>query len=189
MTGIEGRIYRLSLAGIEEICYIGSTTLPLSTRYSHHKHQAVATCQKKCAASILFEDGNEVEISLLEEGPFESIKQMEERERWWIEQHPDCVNKNIPGRGWKERWIANRDHNIAKHRKWLEDNKEYHANQRAEKRKENLEEARAKDKEARERRKEKIAEAKKIKVKCEECGKEMNKNSLWTHKKTAHAPK
>ena len=183
MTAIEGRIYRLNLVGIEEVCYIGSTTLPLSTRYSHHKYQAVATSQKKCAASVLFEDGNEVEISLLEEGPFESVQQMGQRERWWIEQHPDCVNKNIPGRGWKERWIANREHNLVKHKEWLAKNADYVAAYRAGRAESERQQQKARYDAG---YKEKRNAAKKVRVKCDICEKEMAKNSLWTHKATVH---
>jgi len=124
MNYSEGKIYKLYIRGLEEICYIGSTTTSLSERLCMHRHQYQNPNQKKCVSHQLFEEGNEVEIQLLEDYPCESKKELEERERYWIEKYPDCINKNIPTRGWKERWILNRDHNLAKHKEWIEKNKQ-----------------------------------------------------------------
>ena len=196
----DAKVYKIYLAGLDEFCYIGSTIQTLPARFAKHRASAKSNNKYKFASAPLFEEGNEPIIECLEEVECETKEELLARERYWIDQYPECLNKKDPLLDSIERherakatllkcYYAKHEERKEKHRKWLEDNKEYHANQRAEKRKENLEEARAKDKEARERRKEKIAEAKKVKVKCEECGKEMNKNSLWTHKKTAHAPK
>ena len=186
MTEFQGRIYRLFIEGFEEVCYIGSTTLSLEMRYTHHTSQVKSAQQAKCAASSLFEEGNDVKIALVEEGPFESKAHMEQRERYWIEKNPDCVNKNIPGRGWKERWVANRAHNLQKQKEWKAANKEHIAAYA----KANREHIKAQEKVRYDAGyKDKRNEAKKVKAKCEECGKEMNKNSLWLHRKTTHAPK
>ena len=110
-------------------------------------------------------------------------EELEERERYWLEQFPEAININTPTRNWKERWVANREHNIAKHKEWLKANAEHVAEYR-EGRKE-IEKAGQK---ARYDAgyKAKRNEAKKVKVACAMCGKEMNKNSLWEHTKKLH---
>jgi hypothetical protein len=187
MTEVKGRIYKLYIAGIEDICYIGSTVNSLEHRLYYHKYSAKADNQTKAASSCLFDEENEVLIMSLEEDTYTSKQHMEERERYWIEQYPDCVNKNIPTRGWKERWEKNRDRNLELHKKWITDNKDQQAEYKAAKRKADGELAKQKDKEARERNKEKIAAAKKVRVSCPTCKKEMAKNSLWEHNKKVHS--
>jgi hypothetical protein len=179
----QGKIYKLYIKGFEEVCYIGSTINTLEWRFNHHKHQAKNPKQNKTGASVLFEDENEVEIALVENYPCETKEQLETRERYWIEQHSDCVNKNIPTRGWKERWLKNREHNIALHKQWVAANQDHVAEYR--KGRATLEKQQAKErydagyKDVRNERK-------REKATCEICNKQMNKNSLWLHKKTIH---
>lgn len=181
---LDGKIYKLFILGIEEICYIGSTTNSLEWRLAHHKHQASNPNQSKCGASVLFEEGNEVQIELVEEYPCDTKAELEARERYWIEQNPNCVNKNIPTRGWKERWIKNREHNISKHKEWVNNNKEHiKAYNEANKDKRKDQEKQRYENGYKDKRNEK----KKQKAICPVCNKEMNKNSLWTHNKTVHA--
>ena len=182
-----GKIYKLFIRGLEEVCYIGSTTNTLSERLCMHRHQAKTPSQNQSASSCLFEEENEVVIELLESFPCESKRDLEERERVWIEKFPDCVNKNIPARSWRERWYAKHEHNLAKHREWLAANKKKIARKRKEERLANLDEARAKEREARNKRKKVANSQKKEKVKCDVCDKMMNRNSLWLHKKSVHS--
>lgn len=182
-----GKIYKLYITGIEDICYIGSTTETLSERLCKHRHQAFNDKQNKCVSHQLFQDNNEVVIELVEDYPCESKKELEERERFWIERYPDCINKNIPTRGWKERWYANHEHNLSKHREWLAKNKEYVSQKQKERRLANLDEARRKDRECRERRKEEANAHKREKVECPICKKMMNRNSVSDHKKRVHS--
>jgi hypothetical protein len=180
-----GKIYKLFVKGAEELCYIGSTVSTLVQRLYMHRYHAITPTQNKSASSQMFEDGNEVEIELLEDYPCDSKKELETRERYWLEQFPEAININTPTRTWKERWVANREHNIAKHKDWLKANADHVAEYR-EGRKE-IEKAGQK---ARYDAgyKAKRNEAKKVKVACAVCGKEMNKNSLWEHNKKVHPP-
>jgi len=120
----KGKVYKLYVPGFEEYCYIGSTTIDVQDRFYHHKWQAKNDNQKKCAASEMFEDDNEVIIELIEDYPCNSKKELEVRERYWLEQFPEAINKNTPTRTWKERWINNREHNLEKHREWIANNKD-----------------------------------------------------------------
>lgn len=181
-----GKIYKLHITDIPDICYIGSTRDSLETRFAHHRHQASNEKQNKCAAASLFQEGDVI-ISLIEDYPCQSKRALEERERYWIEQHPDCVNKNIPTRGWRERWYAKHEHNLAKHRDWLEAHKEELAEQRKQKRQADLESARAKDKESNAQRdKEKRKAWKNAKVKCDKCNLILSRNNFTIHKKNLH---
>ena len=183
----QGKIYKLYIPGIDEVCYIGSTITSLSERFDNHKYQANNINQKKTGAAPLFEEGNEVVISLIEEYPCQTKQELEARERYWIEQYPDCVNKNIPTRGWKERWEQNRQHNLDLHKKWIEENKEQQAAYKKAKREADLEAARSKEREANARRdKEKRNAWKKAKVTCDKCGIKLSRNNFPTHKKNKH---
>jgi hypothetical protein len=183
----KGKIYKLYVKDIENVFYIGSTTESLSERLCHHRHQAKNANQKKTASALLFENDSIVVIELLEDYPSESKRSLEERERYWIDKYPKCINKNIPTRDWRERWYANHEHNLQKHREWLEANKEYHAEQRKQKRLANLEKQHAKDKESNARRdKEKRKAWKNAKVKCSLCNLILSRNNFPTHKKNLH---
>ena len=185
-----GKIYKLFIRGLEEVCYVGSTTNTLSERLCLHRHQAKNDEQNKCASSCLFEEGNEVVIELLEDYPCNSKRELEERERFWLSKFPEAINKNIPTRGWQERWVQNRDHNLEKHREWLEAHKEEEAEKKKQRRLADLESARAKEKDANARRdKTKRNEWKNVKVSCSECGLVLSRNNFPTHKKNKHEGK
>ena len=179
----KGKIYKLYVTGLEEFCYIGSTVTELNYRLSIHRHQARTATQNKTASCQMFEEGNEPVIELIEAFPCTTKAELEERERYWLEQFPEAININTPTRNWKERWVANREHNIAKHKEWLKANAEHVAEYR-----EGRKEIEKTGQKARYDAgyKAKRNEAKKVKVACAVCGKEMNKNSLWEHTKKLH---
>ena len=116
-----GRVYKLSVPGCDDYCYIGSTVSDVATRLSQHKSDAVrhATTdwECSCASRFLFELG-EVQIELLEEVQG-SKNDLLDAERRWIEKTPTAINTNKPNQTWEERWVANRKHNIALHKKWM----------------------------------------------------------------------
>jgi hypothetical protein len=180
------KIYKLFVPGIDEMPYIGYTNCPLPRRFTLHKCQALSPTQNKTRACVLFQEGNEVVIELLEELADTSTKDdIDARERHWIEQYPECLNRNIPGRKWDERHLANREHNLNRMKTWREANKEHV-----------LAYNKAIRPVAREQEKERYANGygdvrnakKKEKATCPICQKIMNKNSLWLHTKTVHAP-
>jgi len=178
------KIYKLFVPGLDEMPYIGYTNCPLSHRLSLHKSQALIPEQNKTKACVLFEEDNEVVIELIEELDDDATKdEIDARERHWIEQYPECLNRNIPGRKWAERHLANREHNLTRMKTWREANKEHVLAYN-----ETIKPIR------REKDKERYANGygearnakKKEKAKCDICDKEMNKNSIWTHKKSVH---
>ena len=183
----QGKIYKLYVEGLEEFCYIGSTTESLSERLCKHRCQANKDNQKKTASCIMFQDDNNVLISLLELFPCNSKKELEERERHWLQQFPDAVNKNTPTQTWKERWEKNREHNAKKHKDWLEAHKEEEKEKQRQRRLADPEKAKAKDKASNANRdKAKRNEWKNKKVKCSGCNLIMSRNNFPTHKKNKH---
>ena len=89
-----GKIYRIYIEGVEDICYVGSTTIPLNDRLLAHKYSAKANRQYKFASAPLFEDGNDVAIELLEAYPCASKQELLAKETEWIRKFPEAINKN-----------------------------------------------------------------------------------------------
>jgi hypothetical protein len=83
--------------------YIGSTCLPLIKRLSLHKI-------KNNRGTISKKDLENAEIELIEAYPCNSKKELEQRERWYIENALYCINKVIPGRTRIEHYYANREY-------------------------------------------------------------------------------
>jgi hypothetical protein len=178
----KAKIYKLFASGVENMPYIGSTCNNLDQRLGQHKYAARADTQKKSASTVLFLENEDVEIKLIEDYPCETKEQLLARERHWIEQQ-DCLNKNIPGRTWQERWAEKREHNLLLHKQWVAANQEHIRAYAVGRREITREQERARNAAG---YKEKRNAAKKEKAVCDVCHKEMNKNSLWTHKKSVH---
>ena len=190
------KVYLIYISGLEEFGYIGSTTLTLPERLKAHKYSAKSDFKYKFASSALFEvEENEPEIKCLEEVSCDTKQELLERERYWLDQYPDAINKNTPLLSDVERherakacllkcYYNKRDERLIKMKEWKEANKEhiaeYHAGRR--------DIIRAQEKARNDAGyKLKRAEAKKVKVECPVCKKEMNKNSLWEHTKRVHS--
>jgi len=95
-----GKIYKLVSYQTDKI-YIGSTCKPyLSDRLAGHrndykKHQNGKYHYVTSFEIMKYED---VDIILVENYPCESKQELHARERHWIENTPNCCNKNIPTR-------------------------------------------------------------------------------------------
>lgn len=197
----EGKIYKLSIPGAEEFSYIGSTIKELHRRLSEHKSSAKSNAKYKFASSILFEEDNVVEVSLIEAYPCANKQELLARERYWLEKFPDAINKNSPvltreeHRKIQAEAALKRYHTLKEsnpeefqaradaHKEWFKNNKEHVAEYNKQYQPIRVEKERAR-----------YAagygtirnERKKEKAKCDICNKEMNKNSIWTHKKSVH---
>ncbi len=87
--------------------YYGHTTLTLGQRKSVHLCDANrGKKRRQCTASRIVLAGD-FEMVWLEDYPCSNKKEVQKRERWWIENH-ECVNKNIPGRTWSEYYYDNK---------------------------------------------------------------------------------
>ena len=151
-----GQIYKLVNDQLG-LTYYGSTVNALRKRLAQHKNGL------QCSSKILFQEGSDVKIYLVEECSFNSKIQLKQRERHYIENN-DCVNKNIPSRTNKE---------------WYQTNKE----KRKEYDKENRENNQEKKKQYYQDNKEVILEKQKIKYECE-CGSYIRLCDKQIHNKT-----
>lgn len=194
----QGKVYLIYIPGLEEYGYVGSTVVPLNDRLRIHRHTAKSECKYKFASCVLFGEDNEVCIKLLEAWPCETKQELLEREKYWLTQYPEAVNKNPPILTEEERkahqkfftaraYEKNKDHNLQKHREWLEAHKEQESEKQKARREADLEAARAKDKRNNATRdKEKRKEWKNAKVTCGACGLVLSRNNFSTHKKNKH---
>ena len=103
MDYANGKIYKLCSSNTP-LVYIGSTCSELKKRKCNHK--GVYEAQKRgtlkrgnCVptSTQIFEAGGDITIVLVELFPCASKMELEQRERYWIE-NTDCVNRCIPGR-------------------------------------------------------------------------------------------
>ena len=167
----EGKIYKLFASGDDTRCYIGSTTMALWNRLAHHKAHLKA--KRTCTSKVLFENNAEVLIELLEVVNCTTKEELELRERHWIDNTPTAINIQKPGRS---------------HKDWKKDNAEHVKAYNDQYKAENAEEIKKREKERYDAGYKAVRNAaKKEKAKCDICNKEMNKNSIWTHKKSIHA--
>jgi hypothetical protein len=100
-----GRIYKLVSFQTDD-CYIGSTTQRLLSQRltDHNKMFKRWTNNKKCGYVSSYELAkyDDCVIMLVENYPCDCRYDLEVRERYWIENTPNCVNKRIPTRTVKE---------------------------------------------------------------------------------------
>lgn len=118
----KGKIYKLYNEDKPDKVYIGSTIRKLNVRYINHK------CDLKCASKILFEDNKIPTIELLENYPCNSKYELAVRERYWIEQYSNRINKYLPitseeeKKQQKKEWSQNNPDKVREKNKKYRDN-------------------------------------------------------------------
>ena len=155
----KGKIYKIE-CNITNDVYYGSTVQSLSQRLTLHKYS------RNCQAINIIDRGNYT-CKIIEEYPCNSKYELEQRERYYIENNM-CINKHIPTRTIKEWRENNREHLLQKEKEWRENNKEHKAQ---------------KNKEYREKNKEQIAQKSGEQVTCE-CGCKVTRCKLQRHRKS-----
>ena len=159
-----GKIYKL-FCNESNLVYYGSTTQILKHRLCQHR-----TNKKGASISRIMINP---QIELLEDYPCNSKKELEVRERFYIENN-ECINMKIPGRTKKEC-----------NQKYYQINKEKHNEYYKKKYKENMkdESFRIKKNDKGKIWREENPDYFKEKIECE-CGSIVNKFNLKKHKKT-----
>jgi hypothetical protein len=108
----KGKIYKL-ISSLTTDVYIGSTVRELNIRLSHHKSHYkifIKGESNDCTSYRLFEKGiDKIEIQLIEDYNCDNKRSLHLRERYWIENTINCINKFIPTRNGKEYYQANRE--------------------------------------------------------------------------------
>jgi len=89
--------------------YIGITTGTLKERLRQHRIKTKNNTNNCVSRDII--KNNDYKIELIEETDDKT------RERYWIE-NTECINKQIPGRTWKEWYKDNNEKNIEYKRKY-----------------------------------------------------------------------
>jgi len=74
------------------LIYFGSTVMTLKKRLAVHVSEAKDDKYVACTSKIIIDKGN-YKMTLLENFPCNSKKELEDRETYYIENVPDCVNK------------------------------------------------------------------------------------------------
>ena len=103
------KIYKIVNTEMPNLVYYGSTYQELNRRFSQHKKK-----NHRCNSKKLFEVGNP-QIILIENFPCSSKIELEQRERFYIENN-ECLNRIIPSRTPKEYYQDNREQ-ILEHKK------------------------------------------------------------------------
>ena len=107
-----GKVYKLVSFQTND-CYIGCTTQRLlSHRFCKHKcdYKRYLNGEQHYSTSyelIKFED---CKIILLETYPCKHKEELEARERYWLDNTDNCVNKQKPTRTQKEHYEDNKEH-------------------------------------------------------------------------------
>ena len=126
-----GKIYKITDIAYTKM-YIGSTTQPLSKRFSKHKSDYKlwknGKCNKVTSYDLFDEFGVEnCKIELIENYECNCKDELLKKEGEYIKNN-DCINKVIIGRTKKEWCIDNKDKIKEKNKKYSELNKEKIAN-------------------------------------------------------------
>ena len=129
----EGKIYKITSEQLPGKCYIGSTAQTLKNRlYGHrgdYKRYLKGTRPNMTSSIIICY--SDAKITLLEDFPCESKKELEKREgvimKCYMEDNEldDVVNKYLVGRSGKEWEIDNKERVAATKKVWREANKEH----------------------------------------------------------------
>ncbi len=92
----EGKIYKIYIPGFNDVVYIGSTIQSLEDRFKKHKYQCKSNAEYQFASHPFFQEDCESIIELVEAYPCNSKQELLARERYWLEQFPEAINKNPP---------------------------------------------------------------------------------------------
>ncbi len=113
-----GFIYKLTCKNTLKT-YYGSTTGDIANRLTEHIHKYKRGVKHSSADIIA---GGNYSIEELELIDFEDKNELRERERFYIMNDKNCINKNIPNRTSKDWHLANPNYN----KTYYENNKEKH---------------------------------------------------------------
>jgi GIY-YIG catalytic domain len=122
---MKGIIYKITCNETGEV-YYGSTQQSLNVRMICHKASCKQWKEGKCGFTTSYQiiDRGNYSYSLIETVECEDRKQLEARERFYIESN-ECINKNIAGRTVKEYHEDNKETIKAYRKAYDEANKDH----------------------------------------------------------------
>ncbi len=87
----QGKIYKIQH---ENLVYVGGTTQKLRQRRGEHRRCFREQTDRKCSSRLVLQENYDAPITLLENYPCNSKEELDAREQYWIDQHPECVNRH-----------------------------------------------------------------------------------------------
>jgi hypothetical protein len=122
---MKGIIYKIECNETGEV-YYGSTQRSLNKRMIGHKSDCKRWKEGKCGFTTSFNiiDRGNYSYSLIETVECEDRGQLEQRERFYIENN-ECINKFIPCRTRKEHYEANKEEIKDKMKEYNKANREH----------------------------------------------------------------
>ena len=115
-----GKIYKITSKQTDNV-YIGSTIQTLNRRFQGHMCDIKRG--KNPTSKCILQYGDAI-ITLIEEYPCNSMKELHTRERYHIENTQNTVNKEIPTRSVQEYYENNRKEIGIRHTKYRKNNPE-----------------------------------------------------------------
>ena len=181
----KAKIYKI-YNNVDDDFYVGSTCCNLSTRMAKHRYSAKNVyCKNRKLYPKMNEFGIEnFFIVLLQDYPeCQNIEQLRQKEREYIEKLKPTLNCSIPSRTHQE-WIEkNHEHKKELDKQLYQKNREERFKYQKQYAKENPEKVKEYKRNCYEKNKDKYNNNAKQIVQCEVCGKEMQKKSMWKHRK------
>ena len=116
---LNGKIYRI-ICNKTGLQYIGSTTIPLTSRLSQHRKKFK---EGQSGTTRLVLENNDYNIVLIEDYPCDRKEELLQRERYYIETMC-CVNLKLPMQTQKEWYEKNKDRLIEQQKIWNNNNKD-----------------------------------------------------------------
>lgn len=119
-----GCVYKIISKNSDKI-YIGSTTQDLNQRLKEHISDSKRKDKRKVSLSHQIIELDNYEIILIERIECNNKKELQEKERFYIEKYRDiCVNKYIPTKTKKEWLNENKQHMIEYRKNYYMNHKE-----------------------------------------------------------------
>jgi hypothetical protein len=121
----KGKVYNIKSKNTPDV-YVGSTIQILTDRLANHvfkNKQHKLGLENDCTSFRIIDLGD-YEIVLIEDYPCNSAKELQTRERYWIENTPNCINKNIPTQTKKEYYEKNKEKIIAQTKEYAKNHPE-----------------------------------------------------------------
>jgi hypothetical protein len=189
-----GKIYRIYVEyyddekQIQELNYIGATTVSLAQRYGKHLNnynrwinEGKPEDKVRHTSVYLFEKG-EPQIELICPFPCNNKEELDKKENEYIRQY-NCVNRRIAGRTSKEYYEENKERLAELEKEYRKNNKDKIAEYQKKYQTDNREQIAEREKEYRKDNKEKIIKRKNENITCE-CGKVIKKGVIVRHKRS-----
>lgn len=118
-----GKCYKLTNTVDNEI-YVGSTIVTLKARKARHISASKLKPNIKVYNHLNKIGWDNVSIELIEVYPCKTVKELEDRETYWVRELGAGLNKKMPRRTRAQYYIDNKKKEIAYHKQYVQRNKE-----------------------------------------------------------------